>query len=265
MIVKSVKYLFIVLLVLNGGAYADYSSKSLPPQLQALSECPKKEPRCVIFDANLSWPGKRSDNPLDHPSVVAIDIDNKTGYGMLFIMVRGRLNKGPVKKYRVSFPYPGDQLGCRDSLVAVAGVSGETGGTIFMDKGRLQIVDNNLSFGSRNTLILINKETMTKNPHLSPGWERSSWDGKPVINVDGRVLWRSRGYCLDLESQKTFALLSERECRGGKLLSAEQADIDKVRDARIFKDSYVNERLKYDLWRLEGSPYLVYIWGVACT
>jgi hypothetical protein len=265
MIVKPVTIFSFVMLVLSGTANADSSPKSSHPQLHALSECPENEPTCIVFNANFSWPGKRSDNPLDHPSVVAIDMDNKTGYGTAFIIVHGRLNKGSVRKYRVGLPYPGDQLNCNDSSVAVAGVSGETGGTVFTDKGRLQIIDDALSFGSHSTLRLIHKKTMARTNHISPGWEKNSWKATPIIRADGRVLWRVRDYCLDLESQETFTRLPEQECSGGKLLSAEQADIDKIFDSQVFESRYANERLKTDLWRLEGSPFLVYVWGVACT
>ena len=180
-------------------------------------------------------------------------------------MVQGRLNDGPVKEYRFGFPYPADQLGCKDSNIAMAGVSAKTKGTIYTDKGRLQIVSNNLSFGNRSSVSVIDMETLVRKNHLTPGWESHTWDGEPVVKADGRMLWRVRGSCLDLESHEMFRLLPKQQCRGRGLHYAEQADIDRFRETKIFADNYEKRRLKYDLWHLEGSPYFVYIWGVACT
>ena len=258
-------YQFTVMLMLNGIALAGDASKSSPLLLQALSECPEKEPTCVVFDANLSWPGKRSDNAIDHPSVVSIDIDNNTGYGTAVVEVRGRLNSGPEKKFRVIFPYPMDQLGCVDFSAAVIGVSGEMGGTVLTDAGRLEVTDEALRFGSLGSLSLIEDETFLVTRHHSSGWEKYSWKEKPVISPEGRVMWEVQGQCLDYESGKLFQTVPKGECRGNELVHATKAEIERVRKGNVFKDAYDNERLKYDLWRLMDAPYLVRIWGVACT
>jgi len=235
------------------------------PVLRVLKKCPLTEPTCVVFDIDLLLNGERAPDVERHPNVISVTFDNTTGYGVAVVNVRGRLNGGPEKKYHIVFDPFVDGLRCQDFHGAAVGVSGKTGGTIFTDQGRLQIVDNNLSFGSRNSLQLIHKDTLARKNHLSPGWEQYTRKDKPIFKADGRVLWRVRSYCLDLESRETFSLLPEQECRGEKLIPVEQADIDKIRNAQIFKDSYVNERLKIDLWRLEGSSFFVYIWGVACT
>lgn len=258
-------YAFFVMITMSGIARADNLSVKSHPLLQALGKCPENEPACVVFDANLFWPGKTSGNPSGYPGVIDVDLDEKTGYGTAIIVVQGRLNDGPVMEYRLGFHYPADQLDCKDTTIAMAGVSTKTKGTIYTDNGRLQIVSNNLSFGSRSSVSVIHMESLIRKNHLSPGWEKSTWDGEPIFKADGRMLWRVRGRCLDLESEEMFRLLPEQQCRGADLLHAEQTDIDKIQDARVFKNSYANERLKFDLWRLEGSPYVVYIWGVACT
>ena len=92
------------------------------PALRVLQECPATEPTCVVFDIGLVWKGERFVDADRHPSVVSVEIDDATGYGTAIVEVRGRLNGGPEKKFRVVLPYPMDQLNCVDFSAAVVGV-----------------------------------------------------------------------------------------------------------------------------------------------
>lgn len=235
------------------------------PVLHVLKKCPLTEPTCVVFDINLLLNGERAPDVERHPNVVSVTFDNTTGYGVAVVNVRGRLNGGPEKKYHIVFDPFVDGLRCQDFHGAAVGVSGKTGGTILTDAGRLEVTDEVLAFGGRNSLHLIEDKTLSVTRHLSSGWESHSWKGKPIISPEGRVMWGDKGQCLDYESGKLFKIVPKGECRGNKLVHATKAEIERVRKGSVFKDGYVNERLKYDLWRLMDAPFLVNIWGVACT
>ena len=158
-----------------------------------------------------------------------------------------------------------DQLNCVDFSAAVVGVSGRTGGTVLTDAGQLEVTDEAFRFGSWSSLSLIEDKTFLVTRHLSSGWESHSWKGKPIISPKGRVTWEVQGQCLDYESGKLFRTVPKDECRGNELVDVTNVEIERVREGRVYKDSYANERLKYDLWRLMDAPYFVRIWGVACT
>ena len=234
------------------------------PVLRVLKKCPLTEPTCVVFDIDLIWNGGRAPDVERHPNVVSVTSDT-TGYGVAVVNVRGRLNGGPEKKYHIVFDPFVDGLGCQDFQGAAVGVSGKTGGTILTDAGHLEVTDEALTFGSRHSLALIKGKTLSITRHLSSGWESRSWKGKPIISPEGRVMWEVQGQCLDYESGKLFQIVPKGECRGNKLVHATKAEIERVRKGSVFKDAYVNERLKYDLWRLMDAPFLVNISGVACT
>ncbi len=52
---------------------------------------------------------------------------------------------------------------------------------------------------------------------------------------------------------------------GPDLAQADARAVKRVRAAGVFDGEYVNERLEYDLYELKDAPFLVYVWGVACT
>jgi len=235
------------------------------PVLRVLKKCPLTEPTCVVFDIGLVWEGERFVDADRHPSVVSVALDESTGYADTIVQVRGRLNGGPEIVHQIVFhPYV-DGLYCRDFTGAIVGVSGETGGTVLTDAGRLEITDGVLTFGDRYSLHLIEDKTLSVTRHLSSGWESYTWKGKPVISPEGRVMWEVRGQCLDYESGKLFQIVPKGECRGNELVKATDAEIGRVREGRVFSEPFANERLKYDLWRLKDSSFLVWLLGVACT
>lgn len=292
--------------------------------LEALEECPAAESACLDMYAYLNWPGERSDRVEDHPAVSEVLIDKGEEYGHLAVRVRGRLNGGAARSYRLKIGYPTDALGCNDFKVPALGARKGGGGVILTRQGVLEILSSDIEIGDRSSLIVIDLDRGRNAAHLSPGWEQYSWGADPVVTQDGRVFWRKNGggICLDLEMGERFRRVAEENCVGGKMADALPEDIERVRRAGIARDTrrtepnpaqkteardnalppMVNpvpggrireedaygsgefgavlkdhpfdekgglvlrgERLKYDLRRLEGTPLLIYMWGVACT
>ena len=254
-------------MAIAGQALSGETSKGAKnaPLLRVLKKCPLTEPTCVVFDIYLSWNGGRALELKRHPKVVSVTFDDTTGWGVAVVNVRGRLNGGPEKEYHIVFHAFDAAMRCQDLFGPVVGVSGKTGGTILTDVGRLEVTGETLTFGSRNSLQLIKSKTLSITGHLSSGWESGSWKEKPIISAEGRVMWEVQGQCLDYESGKLFQIVPKGECRGNKLVRATKAEIERVRKGGVYKKTYANERLKYDLWRLMDAPFLANIWGVACT
>ena len=137
---------------------------------------------------------------------------------------------------------------------------------ILTRQGTLEILSSEITIGSRGVFALIDPDSEKKTVRLAPGWEdQGSWFMR-FIKRDGRVFWRTpNGLCLDIDTDGPFRRVADEACTGDKLFEASQDDIARVRKMGIFTDAYTIERLKYDLWRREGAPFLIYIWGVACT
>ena len=233
--------------------------------LKAFTKCPETEPTCMVFHIDLVWPKERSSRITEHPNVVRFVPDNKfLDYGTAHVNVRGRLKGGPEKKYRLLLSYPTDALGCGEFYAATVGVSGKTGGTILTDAGRLEIVDETLKFGDRSSVKFIDKKDLTASGRLSPNWERYSWGAKPVITKDGKFYLKKQDHCISVETPGLFQLIPADQCIPLPMDDVSPLDMEKVRKAHILS-KYGNERLKYDLYQPRGAPFLVRIWGVACT
>ena len=233
--------------------------------LKALTKCPETEPTCLVFHIDLVWPKERLSRITEHPNVVLFVPDNKfLDYGTAHVNVRGRLKGGPEKTYRLLLRYPTDALGCGEFYAATVGVSGKTGGTILTDAGRLEIVDTPLRFRDRSSVKFIDKKDLTASDRLSPNWERYSWGAKPVITMDGKFYLKKQDHCISVENQGLFELIPADHCVPLPMDGASPLDIERVRMAQILS-KYGNERLKYDLFQPRRAPFLVRIWGVACT
>ncbi len=233
--------------------------------LTAIKKCPNSEPTCIGFDIHLNWPNKSSGRITDHPNVVKFVPDDKFGdYGTAHINVRGHLNGGPEKTFRLLLRYPTDMLECGEFFAAVVGVSGKTGGTVLTDAGRLEIVDETLKFGDRSSVYFIDKKKLTVSSRLVPGWERYSWGAGPIITREGNFYLKKQGHCISVENPGLFELIPTKQCVPLAMDEVSTFDMERVLKARILS-KYANKRLKYDLFQPRGASFLVYIWGVACT
>ena len=253
-------------LALGACAMAAASRGSEVETLEALRECPKTETVCAPMYANLKWLGKHSDRISDHPAVYADLRSSHNDYGEVIVRIRGRLDGGEPRAYHLKLEYPMDQLGCNDFMVATLTSRAEGGGTILTRQGALEIESSDIIIGSRGVFRLIDPDSGKNTVRLAPGWEKPGWWFQRFIKRDGRVFWRTpNGLCLDIDTDGPFRRVTDEACSGDKPFQASQDDIERVRKMGIFTDPYTIERLKYDLWRLEGAPFLIYIWGVACT
>jgi hypothetical protein len=216
--------------------------------------------------ANLHWPVRGTAAIQEHPAVLAADERVQNGdYGAVVIVVTGRLNNGAPGQYRLRLAYPNDRMGCNDFSVAALGAKNGGGGIIATRQGILEILSSEIVIGSWKTLGTIDVTRGTISYSLAPDWEKYAWDGRSVVTKSGGMFWRVREQCLDLKGGGRFAPVPDEKCAALRLTPASDADVSRVREARVFDDPYMIERLKFDLWRAEGSPKLVYILGAACT
>lgn len=247
-------------------AYALPAGAAALETLDALEECPKSEVVCAPLYANLQWPGTRSDRVSDHPAVEEDLRPSGNDYGEVVVRVRGRLDGGKARAYRLKLGYPTDSLGCNDFIVAALSSRPEGGGTILTRQGVLEILSTDIEIGDRHHFALIDPDSGRKSVRLAPRWETTEPWMTRFVKPDGRVFWRTpNGLCLDIDADGPFRRVADIQCSGDRLTEASSEDIERVRKTGIFRDSYVIERLKHDLWRLEGAAFLIYIWGVACT
>ncbi len=244
--------------------------------LKQLENCPETEPTCLTYYIYLQWPeklrkkftdsdGMFSANVTYHPNVDRFDVDENAEYGVAQLTVRGRLEGGVEKAHKLLLNYPTDMLNCGDFRAPVVGVSGKAGGTILTDAGRLEIIDETLQFGSRTNVDFIDKKSLTMTNRTSPSWEKYSWNAKPVITLKGGFLMRKGDRCISGDRPGLFKLVPEDQCIPLPMDRPSENDLDRVRASGIYKDKYEIERLEYDLWQPRGAPFLVNIWGVACT
>lgn len=234
--------------------------------LDALKTCPQSEVACVTMTANLHWPVRGGAAIQEHPAVLAADRRVENGdYGIVTVVVTARLNDGTAGQYRLNLDYPDDMLGCNDFSVAALGAREGGGGTILTRQGRLEILSSEIVIGSWTTVGMIDPDRGTIAYSVAPDWERYSWDGRVAMTSSGALFWQVRGRCLDLNADGRFRPLPEGSCESLRLTPATEADVTRVRDAKVFDDPVANLRLPFDLWRAEGSPHLVYIWSAACS
>ena len=216
--------------------------------------------------ANLHWPVRGGIAIQEHPAVLSVDerVQNG-GYGNVVIVVTGRLNGGAQGEYRLRIAYPNGMQECNDFLVAALGAKSGGGGTILTRQGSLEIISSEIVIGSWTTLGLVDAKRGTISYALAPDWEKYSWDGALAVTQSGEMFWRVRGLCLDLNEGDRFRAVPAEKCQALRLTPALEADVTRVKAARIFDNAQTNERLQFDLWRAEGSPNIVYLWSGACT
>jgi hypothetical protein len=247
-------------------ACASSPQESAVSTLDALKACPPSETTCVTMTANLHWPVRGGIAIQEHPAVLSVDerVQNG-GYGSVVIVVTGRLNGGAQGEYRLRIAYPNDMQNCNDFLVAALGAKSGGGGTILTQQGNLEILSSEIVIGSWTTVGLVNVNRGTISYALAPDWEKYSWDGALAVTQSGEMFWRVRGRCLDLNEGDRFRTVPVDKCQALRLTPASEADVTRVKGAKLFDNVETNERLQFDLWRAEGSPNLVYIWSAACT
>lgn len=262
---------FVVLLGLMFAAAVPEPAASGGMILEALDRCPVSEPTCVVMEANLRWPGDIA----DHPAVRIIDIgqdkDGSLDRRTAIVSVEGRLNGGPRQPYRVRFDYPEEGMYCEDFVVAALGASRD-GGALLTRQGVLEIESAEIEIGSRSNLALIDLDGGSMSIRLAPRWQFGLWDGQAFVSPDRKVFWRSGEACLDLETHARFQRVDDGHCGAGQLsrfssemTQASKQDVKRVTELRVFSDTETIERLEFDLWRIEGVPFLIYVYGVACT
>ena len=236
--------------------------------LEALKRCPSNGPTCLRMRANLNWPDERSRRVSDHPAVIEVvgqdqNVDVGIYFGHIIVRIVGRLDGGEPQPYRLRIGYPDNMHGCNDFTVAAVAARPQGGGVILTRQGVLEIVSTDIVIGSRHSVALIDGDAVTFG--LSPDWSKVSWGADLVATEAGHIFWRTSDVCLDLEAEGGFRRVGEAECVGKEIAPASPDEVSRVRDAGVFTNTYVTSRLGHDLWRLEGTPLLLYIGGVACT
>ncbi len=234
--------------------------------LEALEQCPSGLPTCLTMRANLKWPGARSDSVGDHAAVVEVDERvRESDYGQVIVRIVGRLDGGEPRPYRLRLAYPVDAVNCNDFTVAAMGAGESGGGVIVTRQGVLEVLSLDIMIGSRRSVAVIDRDRAAATFRLAPGWEQAFWGAALIATGTGRILWRVGDACLDLEAQGGFRQVGTEECEGEEISPAPSTEVRRVKDAGIFTDAHEVERLDYDLWRVQGTPFLLYIYGVACT
>jgi hypothetical protein len=236
------------------------------PLLHQLDDCPAAVHTCVVMEGFLVWPEEPSDTLTDHPDVIAVRWDEPGYHATVTLGIRGRLNGGGVRAYHLELNHPREGFDCQDFIVPVVGAGRVSGGTILVQEGVLEIIGSGLALGVRDSVHLIDKESLAVSSRLSPNWHHRGVIGvELVVNFDGRLLWRTPTACLDLEPVDRFRQQSLSSCNGRTLSRASPEDVGRVRRARPFDSDHLNDRLRYDLWEPEDAPFFVFIYGVACT
>ena len=248
--------------------------------LRALGSCPNQDHLCVPMMASLLWPQRAPDRERDyrsHPAVLSVqgnEVLGRRGFGAaestkrmedVTVSVTGRLNGGGAGMYHLVLRAWTDGPYCQDFTVATVGHSGARGRTILTDQGALEFAPDWLQVGCAKCVALIDRQTMRADYKLSPHWDQSRWGGRFAFQPDGRVFWNTRNACVDPGVGGEFREAPAEMCRNADLRTADEAWVDRVRDAKIFRDDDENERLGSDLYEIEGAPFLVYIWGGACS
>ena len=230
-----------------------------PEILRVLSSCPPNLKTCIVAQASFMWgPNQRS---RDHPAYRG-SFQGDTSYYWEAYRVTGRLDGGPLRGYILLIEL-NDGLECEDFTVPVVGVT-PSSGFLVTDRGVLELEEPNIEIGWRDSLAIFDEKTLQPRNHLTPHWEGASWRNRVIVTPEGHVLWRYRGICLDIETDGMFREVSGDGCNTDHLVKADSRDLGAVAATGRFT-GYELERLKYDLWRFGELPYIVYVYGVACT
>jgi hypothetical protein len=216
--------------------------------------------------ANLHWPVRGGIAIQEHPAVLSVDERAQNGgYGSVVVVVTGRLNGGAQGEYRLRIAYPNDMQGCNDFLVAALGAKSGGGGTLLTRQGSLEIISSEIVIGSWKSLGFVDANRGTISYRPAPDWEKYSWDGALAVTQSGEMFWRVRGRCLDLNGDSRFRAVPLEKCQSLRLTPASEADVTRVKGARVFDDPETNDRLRFDLWRAADSANLIYILSAACN
>tara|TARA_B100000315_G_scaffold45399_1_gene40196 strand:+ start:214 stop:1074 length:861 start_codon:yes stop_codon:yes gene_type:complete len=263
-----------------------------PTVIRALNGCPDNYENCFAMDLN--WKdGKSIDSILISQEAVrqkdctynSRDFNEEyefEKYGMepycpyddITFYVYGRLNGGELKDYHLVFRSFVDGIDCTDfgqGEIATIGFNNNKEPIVLTNKGELQLEQTTLSVGCNNCVALINKNTLTVSWHVSPTW--SLWRGMNfVCNKNGDVYFslvpdstEHERKCFKLSSDSYFLRVDESFCDLPPLKRASKDIVEFIRNARVFKDEYTNERLQYDLFAIEGTSYIIFIYGIKCT
>jgi hypothetical protein len=155
---------------------------------------------------------------------------------------------------------------CEDFYIPVVGLTADGQGVFLTDQGRVALTAGTIEVGCDNCLAVIDERTMSIRYQLRPHWDTGAYREKPVFREDGSINWKTKFACLSLEPANPFQELDEESCVAPSLVPATPEDVNRVRDARIFpRTGLPNKRLHIDLYRIPGSPYLVYSHGISCT
>lgn len=267
---------------LRGAALACllFSGADAADVLRALDSCPDQDHLCVPMMASLLWQQRAPDKERDyraHPAVAGTEMREIPGRKVggrtesakrvedVTVKVTGRLNGGDPQPYRLILRSQLDGSYCQDFMVATVGRSGPKGRTILTDQGALEFAPEWLQIGCAKCVALIDRKSLRADYKLSPHWDQRLWKGRFAFQPDGGVYWNTRNACVDPSADGDYREAASPMCRTAELTPADEAWVDKVRDANIFRDDDENERLGQDLFEIEGAPFLVYIWGASCS
>lgn len=268
--------------LLGGGAlvFLLFSGAEAADALRALESCPDQDHLCVPMMASLLWQQRAPDKERDyrsHPAVAGIDareLAGRKGFGKaestrraedVTVNVTGRLNGGDPRPYQLILRAWLDGPYCHDFTVATVGRLGPRGRTILTEQGALEFSPEWLQIGCPKCVALIDQQTLRADYKLSPHWDQRLWKGRFAFQPDGRVYWNTRNACVDPSAEGDYREAAAEMCRTAELRTADEDWVDRVRDANLFRDDDENERLGQDLYEIEGAPFLVYIWGAACS
>ena len=249
-----------------------------PTVIRALTECPDNYDNCLAMDLNYRDP-KFADSVLISEEEVLVEEVYETDtliwpFTDNTLYLYGRLNGGELKDYHLVFRSYWDGAECTDfgqGEIATIGFNSNKEPIVLTDKGELQLEQTPLRVGCNNCVALINKNTLTVTWHVSPTW--SLWRGMNfVCNKNGDVYFslvpnstEHERKCFKLSSDSYFLRVDESFCDLPPLKRASKDIVEFIRNARVFKDEDTNERLQYDLFAIEGTSYLIFIYGIKCT
>lgn len=125
-------------------------------------------------------------------------------------------------------------------------------------------MDTWLHFGCQNCVTFIDKKNLAVTERISPSWRKYQWKAQPVITRDGEFFLKSGAKCISSGRKGLFELLPAEECVALPLDRPSKEDLERVPKSKILGGDG-NDHLQYDLYQPRGVPFLVNIWGVACT
>jgi len=184
------------------------------------------------------------------------------------VHLTGSLDGGPEREYVIRLPQDAFEIVECDTLYLPMLGADHGGGTLLTEQGALHITDARISFGSRDTFGLIDTRSSEISYALAPRWEKYFWGATPAVSDDLSIHWRKDDVCLQLEGGDLFAEVPLSRCEGVRLFPADPADVERVRASGVVarqSSDHSPEGLALALQRVEGTPYLLYTYPVACT